>query len=132
MYGSGRPVTGSVLGDANADGNTENDRLPGHRRNAFTGPDYMSDDLRIARTFHLGERYRLELIAESFNLLNRDNKRLDITDDGFSTSAAMFVGTSTTVNHTHYPAHFQSLNGFLRPSNAFAPRQVQFAVRILY
>ena len=132
MYGSGRPATASVIGDANADGNTDNDRLPGYKRNAFTGPDYMTDDLRIARTFHMTHRYRIELIAESFNLLNRDNQRLDITDNGFDTSAAMFVATSKTVNNMHYPAHFEALNGFLKPTNSFAPRQVQFAVRFLY
>jgi hypothetical protein len=132
MYGSGRPVTAYVAGDANADGNTENDRLPGYKRNAFTGPDYMTEDLRVSRTIKLNNKIRLELIAESFNLLNRDNQRLNIDDSGFDTTAANFVQTSRVVNSTQYPAHFESLNGFLKPTTSFAPRQVQFALRILY
>ncbi len=32
--GSGRPVSARIVGDANGDGNTYNDRLPGYRRNA--------------------------------------------------------------------------------------------------
>lgn len=132
MYGSGRPVTGGVIGDANIDDNSGNDRLPGYRRNAFTGPDYMTDDLRIARTFRVTKAMRLQLIAESFNLLNRDNQRLDINDAGFSTSAAMFVRTTRTINNTQHPAHFNLMNGFLKPTTSFAPRQVQFALRILY
>ena len=125
-------MNAQIVGDANADGNTSNDRLPGYKRNAFTGPDYMTTDLRVSRTLKMTEHMHLELIAESFNLLNRDNQRLDITDNGFDTSAAMFVATSKTVNNMHYPAHFEALNGFLKPTNSFAPRQVQFAVRFLY
>jgi len=132
MFGSGRPVTANVIGDANADGNTENDRLPGYRRNAFTGPNYMTDDLRITRIFHANRRPRVQLLAESFNLLNRDNQRLNIDDSGFDTSAAMFVQTNKTVSGTHYPAHFEVVNGFMKPTTSFAPRQVQFALRFLY
>jgi len=72
------------------------------------------------------------LIAESFNLLNRDNQRLDITDNGFSTTAANFVQQSTTVNSRHYPAQYRVLNGFMVPTTSFAPRQIQFALRLLY
>ena len=35
---------------------------------------YISVDLRVARSIRFGERYRLELIAEGFNLLNRFNE----------------------------------------------------------
>ena len=38
--GSGRPVNATVVGDANQDDNSGNDRLPGVRRNSFIGPDY--------------------------------------------------------------------------------------------
>jgi hypothetical protein len=131
-YGSGRPVNAQIAGDANADGNTGNDRLPGYKRNAFTGPDYMTTDLRLSRTVRFTEGLRLELIAEAFNLFNRDNKRLDITDDGFSTTAANFVQTTAILGSRQYPAHYRVINGFLIPTTAFAPRQVQFAVRFLY
>jgi len=80
----------------------------------------------------VSDRVRLELIAEAFNLLNRDNKRLDITDNGFSTTAANFVQTTKTVNARQYPAHYEVMNGFLKPTTAFAPRQVQFALRMMY
>jgi hypothetical protein len=131
-YGSGRPVSAQIVGDANADGNTSNDRLPGYRRNAFLGPDYMTTDLRVTRTFRLSDRIRLELIAESFNSFNRDNKRLEITDDGFGTTAASFMYQDTTIAARHYPAQYRMSNGFLVPSSSYAPRQVQFALRVLY
>jgi Carboxypeptidase regulatory-like domain len=65
-YGSGRPANAMVSGDPNQDGNTSNDRLSGHGRNAFVGPDYASMDLRISRTIKtikLSERFHLVLPA---------------------------------------------------------------------
>ena len=47
--GSGRPVSATVTGDANQDGNNSNDRIPGVSRNSLVGPDYASTDLRITR-----------------------------------------------------------------------------------
>ena len=39
-------------------------------------------DLRITRMIRFRERYKLNLIAESFNLFNRDNRRVAITSNG--------------------------------------------------
>lgn len=89
--GSGRPVNVMVSGDANQDGNSENDRLPGARRNSFLGPDYASTDLRITRVLIARERFKLEFVAESFNLLNRNNKRVAITDQGLQSDTVQFL-----------------------------------------
>ena len=97
-FGSGRPLNATMAGDANQDGNTYNDRLPGYRRNAFIGPDYFTTDLRITRNIPIGTRARLELLAESFNLFNRTNRRVNISDDGFYNSAGQFVAYSTKVS----------------------------------
>src|SRR5262249_13593254 len=107
--GSGRPVDARVINDANRDGNTENDRLPGVRRNSFVGPDYASTDLRLSRQFPAGDRIKLELLAESFNLFNRNNQRVDITDSGFQTQAAQFVQNTVKVGNRTFPASFQTL-----------------------
>jgi carboxypeptidase family protein/TonB-dependent receptor-like protein len=130
--GSGRPVNATVSGDPNQDGNDLNDRLPGYGRNAFTGPDYATTDLRLTRKFRVGEAYKLEFIAESFNLLNRDNQRVAITSNGFTTNATTFVQDSTTVGIAPYPAYYQQPQDFLRPNAAYAPRQVQLALKFIY
>jgi hypothetical protein len=130
--GSGRPVNATIAGDSNQDDNTYNDRLPAFRRNAFTGPDYMTTDLRLTRVIKIGERARLELVAESFNLFNRTNQQVDVSDDGFYNSAGQFVAYSTSVAGKQYPAQFQLNSKFLLPTNAYAPRQIQFAVRLNY
>jgi carboxypeptidase family protein/TonB-dependent receptor-like protein len=130
--GSGRPFDARILNDANQDANTSNDRLPGVRRNSYLGPAYSTLDLRLTRSIKLHEKWRLELLAESFNLLNRDNQTLDRTDDGFLDSAGKFVFSNKTVGIQKFPAHFQSFTSFLKPTNAYAPRQVQFAAKLSF
>src|SRR5262249_38624613 len=130
--GSGRPVTARIIGDANQDTNTSNDRLPGFRRNFFTGPNYISTDLRVARRFDLGDRFKLELLVESFNLMNRANLRVDLSDDGFLNSAGEFVKISKTIGFSHFPAHYRLASGFLTPTSAYAPRQVQIGLRLIF
>jgi hypothetical protein len=42
-------------------------------RNAGSGFDFFNVNARLSRTFRIGERLRLESIAEAFNLLNHVN-----------------------------------------------------------
>jgi outer membrane receptor protein involved in Fe transport len=130
--GSGRPVNGRIVGDANQDGNSSNDRLPGFRRNFFTGPNYITTDLRIARRFPLGDRFRLEVLFEAFNLMNRENLRVDLNDNGFLNTAGHFVKIDKTIGFSHFPAHYRLSSRFLTPTNAYAPRQVQIGLRVTF
>jgi hypothetical protein len=130
--GSGRPVNATIAGDANGDDNTYNDRLPGVPRNSYTGPNYASTDLRLSRRLFLGDRFKLDLMVESFNLFNRDNRRVVITDSGFTNSAGQFVLGDKTVGATTYPGYYTSSSSFLTPTGAYAPRQVQLVVRISF
>ena len=130
--GSGRPVNATVSGDPNQDENDLNDRLPGYSRNAFTGPDYATTDLRLTRRIHLGERYKLNFTVESFNLFNRDNQRVSITSNGLTANATTFVQYSTTVAITPYPAYYQQPLNFLKPNAAYAPRPIQLALKFIF
>jgi hypothetical protein len=131
-YGSGRPSNATVSGDPNQDGNTSNDRLSGYGRNAFIGPDYASMDLRLGRKIDLGARYHLELRAESFNLFNRDNKRDDLSDNGYYNAAGQFIKyTNYPVSGgSSYPAYYQQPASLMKPLSAFAPRQMQVSMRL--
>jgi hypothetical protein len=42
-------------------------------RNRFVGPGFFQTDLRLAKRIPLGERLKLDLIADGFNMLNRTN-----------------------------------------------------------
>ena len=130
--GSGRPINATMAGDPNGDGNIYNDRLPGYGRNAFIGPDYFSTDMRITRSLRCGDRVVLNFMAESFNLFNRTNARVQISDDGFYNAAGQFVAYSTTVTGKQYPGEFLVNSQFLTPTNAYAPRQVQLSLRLSF
>jgi hypothetical protein len=131
-YGSGRPFNATVAGDPNQDGNDLNDRLPGYRRNAFTGPDYTTTDLRLTKLIRLWERYKLNFIAESFNLLNRDNQRVTITSNGLVNNATTFVTNSVVANIAPYPGYYQLPTNFMKPTAAYAPRQVQLSIKFVF
>jgi hypothetical protein len=130
--GSGRPINATVSGDANQDGNYGNDRLPGYSRNAFTGPDYASADLRLVRKIHVARGCRLEFTADSFNLFNHDNQRVQITSSGLTAEATTFVQYSVYVKGVPAPAYYQQPQNFLKPNAAFAPRQVQLGLKFIF
>ena len=131
-YGSGRPANAMVSGDPNQDGNDLNDRLPGYRRNGFTGPDYATTDMRITKRVRLSECCKLDFSAESFNLFNRDNQRVAITSNGMVASATTFVQSSVTAGIAPYPGYYQLPSNFMKPNAAYAPRQVQLAIKFIY
>ena len=63
--------TGSNV-DPDGDGTFNGiDLTPG--RNAFTAPSYVDLDMRFAKKFNLGERAKLQVLFEFFNLFNRQN-----------------------------------------------------------
>jgi hypothetical protein len=130
--GSGRPVDARVFGDPNQDGNASNDRLPGYGRNAFLGPDYATTDLRLTRRLYVKTRIKLELVAEAFNALNRDNRRVQITDDGFTSTATDFTQIDKTIGINHFPAYYRRPANLSAVTRAYAPRQVQLALRLIF
>jgi hypothetical protein len=70
---SGRAFNDITTQDPGLDSNTANDRSPGAGRNQIRGPEFISVDTRITKRVPLGERVRLELIGEAFNITNRAN-----------------------------------------------------------
>jgi hypothetical protein len=109
-YASRLPFNVQLGADRNFDTNF-NDRPVGVGRNTGRGFDFASLDLRLSRAFHLTERFRLEALAEGFNLLNRAN--LQIPNNVF--------GTGLTPRAT-----------FGQPTAAGDPRQIQFGLRLSY
>ncbi|HRH42160.1 MAG TPA: TonB-dependent receptor [Pyrinomonadaceae bacterium] len=96
---SGFAFSAVVSGDPNADGNTSNDRAPGSLRNQFsTAPTYIFD-LRVGRAIKFGEKYRLSLFAEGFNIFNRANvQQVNNTLYAFSTTGGGRLTQSTNFN----------------------------------
>ena len=131
-FGSGRPVNITVAGDPNQDGNDENDRLPGAGRNSFLGPDYATTDMRLTRRLFVRNRTKVDLIVESFNLLNRDNQLVQISENGLQSDTAYFVKISNQLGINYFPGHYQVPSSLLRITNSYPPREIQLALRLSY
>lgn len=79
-------------------------------RNAFTQPGFFQIDLRIARSFPISERVKLEIIGDGFNMLNRFNVA------GVSPLCDPTSGTCTAG----------------QPTSALQPRTFQFALKLSF
>jgi Carboxypeptidase regulatory-like domain/TonB dependent receptor len=78
-------------------------------RNAFVRPGFFQWDMRVARRFPLGERWKLDVIADMFNLFNRFN-----------------VADVSPLCNPSDPAGCNAG----QPTAALDPRQFQFALKL--
>jgi hypothetical protein len=80
-------------------------------RNTFVTPGFFQFDLRLSRRFPLGERFKLDAIADAFNLTNRLNVAAvnQLCDPGSGTTCA--AG---------------------QPTAAYDARQFQFALKLIW
>jgi hypothetical protein len=130
---SGRPFNIITNVDTNNDQSTQTDRpnvaadgtlvLPppfttgNLGRNMGITHNYMSLDLGVTRAIRFGERVRLDLIAQGFNLFNRFNE---------ASASPLFADVNAWGE--------RSSNGryFSRPTAAFDPRQFQFGAKLIF
>ncbi len=80
------------------------------------GDPFFELDLRLSKTIKLGERMRVELIAQAFNLTNRANYGNDYN------------------NNIADPASFGHPQGFIAPNSTIIPRSLwsEFGVRFSF
>lgn len=129
---SGRPFNILTGSDSNGDLQSSNDRpsiaadgslfIPttpftsgSLGRNMGITHGYASLDLRLMRTVRIGERMRLDVIAEGFNLFNRFNE---------AAASPLFSDVNAFAQ--------RSSNGryYSRPTAAYDPRQFQFGLKL--
>lgn len=87
----------------------------GRNRGATRG--FASFDLRVARSIRFGERTRLELIAEGFNLFNRFNE---------AAASPFFNAVNAFGERSKSGAYYS------RPTASFDPRQFQFGAKLYF
>jgi hypothetical protein len=125
---SGIPINFLLSDDHNSDGffndrpdlgpNGEFLQPPADRpgnlpRNFGRGESFFQVDVRFAKNFLFGDRYKLELLAEIFNLFNRTN----------------FNFRAGTVNRFIDFNDPSSLANLGTATEVFDPRQVQFGIK---
>src|SRR5262249_30406680 len=83
-------------------------------RNSDVGFDYVTLKLRLSRTFPLGERLKMQALAEAFNTLNHRNDMIP----------------NATFGSAVYPTAPRSTFG--QPTAVGDPRSVQVALRMTF
>jgi outer membrane receptor protein involved in Fe transport len=124
----------TYIGRINAAGGVGGQPLPLVSTDARFNDTFNSFDLRLARPFNLGERARLEPIAEVFNLFNVTNV-LGVSNVNYSGFANALVRDSNDATS----AGFLRASGFGRPVTTAGgvfgsggPRAFQFAARFTF
>ena len=115
---SGFAYSANITGDANNDQNSATDRVPGTARNGFTTPNIYIFDARVTKYFRFGERAKLSLIGEAFNLFNRSNIA--------TVNTGQFVFAGGTLSPPSPAAAFGGARTFL------GERQMQLAAKFSF
>ena len=128
QFQSGTTYSALVGGDPNNDGNRSNDRLPGTVRNQFTTPSIYQFDVRLTRAIRFGERMRVQLIGEAFNIFNRSNVAT-VNNIFFNYSG----GAAGTLSAPSATTAFGTPRSFASPASGtttfVTPRQIQLAIK---
>jgi hypothetical protein len=117
-YYSGRPFDGTVSGTSLNNSFGDN-RFPLNPRNAYRLPSVFNVDARLSKRFAIGEKMRLELLAEGFNIFNRTQ---------------IFGENSTLYNRSGTVLTFNSAFGQVTTTDStlYRERQIQLAARFQF
>ena len=131
-FNSGHPFELLAGADVNGDRHSTNDRPIGAGRNTGRGPNFVGFDMRLSRTFKLGEKAGLQLLAEGFNLINRTNfasvNNVVGPNFGLLPTAGGAGALTFNVKGTSLVSPSQPL-GF---TSAFPKREIQLGVRLTF
>jgi hypothetical protein len=73
--------------------------------------------LRVVRAIHFGERVKLDLIAEGFNMFNRFNE---------GSASPLFSDVNNFAQRAGNGRYYS------RPTASFDPRQFQFGIKVSF
>jgi outer membrane receptor protein involved in Fe transport len=144
LVATGQPVTGTINGFpsggpaggltgavVNNSGTAQStNRYPGVPRNSYAGPGVATVDFRVGREFRFGERFRLALQGEAFNLFNFTNF-FTVNTTQFNFTAA---GTGVCAGHTNgcVAANPAFLSPTASNNSLYGARQLQISGRISF
>lgn len=122
---AGSDVNGDVFGN--------NDRVGLEPRNTFKGDTLQTVDVRLERSFAVHENWKLDLMAEAFNLMNTVNIRYFNTTYGasdFCPADPAAPGCGGSTNSGNREGSPNPLYG--TPSSVNNPRQLQLVLRLAF
>jgi hypothetical protein len=133
--GSTNSLLGGIGSSINGSGGAN--RLVQFGRNSFHQPATFVPDLRIAKFFSFQERYKLELLADFFNIANKQNVTQE-NNTGYVISNPSIKSNVVTPCAAGLPITTScvspnALFGSITNSNSnfsYTPRQIQLGVRV--
>ena len=130
ISGTPSPLDGGLTGGEASNANPTAGRAGWLARNAFTAPGYHNVDLRLARQFAFGERVKLALMGEVFNVFNHTNV------SSLNTTAFFYAAPGSGLCAGHTNGCFTPNAAFMAPTATsnllWGPRQVQISGRITF
>jgi hypothetical protein len=115
-------------------GSGGDNRVYGVGRNTYRYPSTWKADLRLGKSFDLGQMRKLELLAESFNLFNHQNVT-ELETTGYYIERSSSAGELPTLNFltglkANTTAFGQPLN--VNATNFYRERQIQIGLRMQF
>jgi Carboxypeptidase regulatory-like domain/TonB dependent receptor len=127
------PATNLLAIGGGVNGSNGTFRMPGFERNGLRQPETNVLDLRLSKRFAIHDRLKLELLGESFNLLNRQNVT-GVNSTAYTVGAVTTAGvvTANTLTYTTAVPSFGATTASNSSGFSSAPRQIQLAVRMQF
>ena len=115
-------------------GSGGDNRVYGLGRNTYRYPSTWKIDMRLGKGFDFGHARRLELLAESFNLLNHQNVT-ELETTGYYLESGSLSGTMPTLNFltglkANTTAFGQPLG--INATNFYRERQIQVGLKMRF
>jgi Carboxypeptidase regulatory-like domain len=126
-YNSGHPFNLLAGGEVNGNNHTTNERPLGAGRDTGLGPEYINFDMRLSWQHKVGEKAKLQLTAEGFNIANHTNFA------SVNNEVGPFFGLTPGFTTFHVQG-----SSALSPSqplgftSAFPKRQIQLGLRLTF
>jgi hypothetical protein len=126
-YNSGHPFNLLAGGEVNGNNHTTNERPIGAGRDTGLGPNYVNFDMRLSWQHKVGEKAKVRLTAEGFNIANHTN--FASVNNEVSPLFGLTPGFTTFNVHGSSALSPSQPLGF---TSAFPKRQIQLGVRLVF
>jgi hypothetical protein len=136
-YNSGHPFNLLAGGEVNGNNHTTNERPIGAGRDTGLGPSYTNFDMRLSWQHKLGEKAKLQLTAEGFNIANHTNFASvnNEVNPLFGIGAPCPVAGTCATGNTTFNVHGSAALSPSQPlgfTSAFPKREIQLGLRLTF
>jgi len=136
-YNSGHPFNLLAGGEVNGNNHTTNERPIGAGRDTGLGPSFTNFDMRLSWQHKIGEKAKLQLTAEGFNIANHTNFASvnNEVNPLFGIGAPCPMAGTCATGNTTFNVHGSAALSPSTPlgfTSAFPKREIQLGVRLSF